>query len=71
MHKFLFSNCYIGVLLVQTCTMLSRLEIFFWDKAHFIFSNFYFIRFGEHIDDLFHYLIQLVSRSADSRGCAV
>jgi len=71
MHKFIFSNHYIGDLLVHTCTMLSRSEIFCWDKAYFIFSNFYLIRFGEHIDGLVHYLIQLVSRSADSRGRAV
>jgi hypothetical protein len=71
MHKFLFFNNYIGDFSVQTCTMLSRLEIFCWDKAYFIFSNLYLISFDEHIDGLVHYLIQLVSRSADSSGRAV
>jgi len=28
MSKFLFSNNYIGDLLVQNCTMISRLEVF-------------------------------------------
>jgi len=49
MSKFLFPEHYIGDLLVQNCTMISRLEVFCLGQSTFYLFELLLTCFGEHI----------------------